>query len=245
MKLLSFLIISIAVIFFVSCGIEDIPLLAPPEIGNSNTVEYFYKFKETSANVNPAAAGSEFLGFELYYKFFDLIKYDQQGLDSTHLYIKTRSELESYGYRRIAHVTDTPIYINRPLLYVPSGNRGHASEITLFFFDFDRDLSPTTTSYITAESSDGGLEIPDPPTDPPFYLRRGGVVDEFGNLKDFSNYDPSDPDMVGLDLVTENVQAYLIVYVLSYGIYDFSVDLYSDALCLPKMTVNFSYVVPK
>jgi hypothetical protein len=232
------LLVCIFLFIDVSCGIDIIPVLAPPNKEDYSSSNLSFGFLSTPAN-GSLAESAYFLGFEVYYHFFDAATFIT--ILDTQTNLTTQSQLIANGYRRIAAVTDTPTYFEKPLIVIPSSYWAGESIFTITFSDLKTYLPETSRITSVAYGGGGGLIIPD---DPPFQMRRSGVTNEDkpNELESFAEFQDTDPDIAGIGTAKT---ATLVLYVMSYGVYEFSVDLYSDAVCLGYFDVKFDSVLPK
>ena len=111
------LVASIACVLLIlllnTCGLERFIQLHPPsnpEKGGDNRVS----FTKTTANSEP-----EFIGFDLYYKFYGLLDDPYSDLNA----IVEFEDLEARGFRRIHYSTDKEGKIERPLIGIDLNDR--------------------------------------------------------------------------------------------------------------------------
>jgi hypothetical protein len=212
-----------------SCGIPgEIPVLSKPLKLTENDIDDYFEFKATEEN--GGSSEEDFRGFEVYYKFFaidtetSILEY-QSGFTSI-------EELQGNYFRRVTYyINDTECdkttRIYKPLIKVPSG--GTEAVITIDFEGHalnDVFIKSIPVGYISIPG--GGSELP---------IRRGIEDNEdpgyYKSFQTYRNIYPVDSDISGIDNLDEISPSILImIYVLSYGIFDLSQPLYSDALCL-------------
>ena len=200
-----------------ACGLDTWPYLEPPgdpteALPGTPIFQVIY--------LHPSI--SEFRGFEVYYKFYSSDQPQQSG-------ITTFEGLKAASYHRMC----SPGALTQqglpfvPLIPVDSADR-------LLPLDFTTGLN---------------FRLIDPPfmvyggTVPPAYngIRRI-ATDALSNTKTFelAYLDPSDSDLTGVNWDTVNGtvgdhKLYLVIYALSYGLYEINVPLYSTARYLGYM----------
>jgi hypothetical protein len=250
-RVLFSLLTCIFLLIDVSCGIDVIPVLAPPVKGDTDSFNLTFGFYSTAAN-GSVTEKAYFIGFELYYHFFDSATFSS--ISDTQLNLTTQSQMIAYGYRRVAGVSDSPTHFEKPLIAIPldgSNNFRVGSNFTIAFSDFRLYLPVTSEiSAVQYPVGSGGYDtspVPTPPVTVPdalIYMRRSGVTNEDKptELESFAEFQDTDPDIAGIGTAKT---ATLVLYVMSYGVYEFSVDLYSDAVCLGYFDVKFDSVLPK
>ena len=220
-----FLISCVALCVLPQCGLEYIPYLSEP-VSLGSYVNDTFQFIRTTDNTE-----TEFLGFEIYYKFY---KTDQDPDDT----ITDFYTLITRGFRRLCSSVDDPdlISISEPLIKIPPAN---VDQIT-FTIDFGPAYSDEPTTLNNSTVAD-------------VLLRRGvyyssGTFDEqykhFDKSFDFINtYLQSDAD-IGSEImqeITSGSDLRLALYVLSYGRKDFTLDIYSDPVYLNYIDINFGW----
>jgi hypothetical protein len=213
----------------ISCGIPDeIPVLSKPLKITESDIEDFFKFKATEEN-GSSSEQPEFRGFEVYYKFFS-INTDINTLENQSGYTTT-IELTINGFRRITYYInddecDNTTRVIKPLIKVPVG--GTEASITINFKD-------ENNVHVVSDPEDY-ISIPGAGTILP--IRRGIEDDEnSGFFKGFDTFKTSDLDVIGISNLDVDKQVIIMVYVLSYGIFDLSQPIYSDALCLGNIEI--------
>jgi len=226
-----FLLFLATLCLLTQCGLEYIPYLSEPVSLGANDADKTYKFIRTGDNTE-----AEFLGFEIYYKFY----ITSQEPDDT---ITTFSALFSNGFKRLSSSSDLKNLISKPLIKIPSGN---TNTIT-FTLDFNQ--APIPKDPETGSN--------DPAVDDVFLRRavyyepgEGSEIDSFKHFPDSlddttETYQENDSDIdSSVWLVIEpptGEKVRLALYVLSYGRKDYTVDIYSDALYLGYVTINFGW----
>ena len=219
-----FLVSFTSICLLPQCGLEYIPYLSEP-LSLGSFVDDTFQFIRTTENTE-----AEFLGFEIYYKFY---KTDQSPDDT----ITDFNTLITRGFRRLSSSTDDPdlISISEPLIKIPSTN---VDTIT-----FTIDFSPLFPNEPTTLNDSTITNV---------ILRRGvyygsGTFDQ--QYKHFhKNFDPNtylqgDADL-GSDImqeITNGIELRLALYVLSYGLKEFTLDIFSDAVYLNYIDVNFGW----
>lgn len=245
----------------ISCGIDEIPVLSKPQYGSINTIDKYFEFDVTKDN-----SEEEFRGFEVYYKFFSTNS--DPGTQSNYTSAK---ELEISGFKRITYYIDendcdkaSPSRMNKPLIKVnlptPTPEPGDDDKIVATVtINFGTSVGKGPQYSVSADVEDF-ISIPTPeftpepsptpepgethrPTTIPGLPIRRGIEDDQnpGYFKSFEIYKKTDPDVGGLDSLDEG-KVYILIYVLSYGVYNFSEPIYSDALCLGYLELRDLYV---
>ncbi len=231
-RFVGYFLISLATLCFLpQCGLEYIPYLSQPVSLGANDADKTFQFKRISDNTE-----AEFLGFEIHYKFYTEI----EAPDDT---IVTYSALSPNGFTRLSSSDDRRNLISKPLIKIPSGN---TNTIT-FTLDFDQvpEKDPGTSST--------DLTVDDVSLRRAVYYEpgEGSEIDSFkhfpDNLDDTTDtYKQTDSDIdssvwpiINDFPAGDNVR--LALYVLSYGRKDYTVDIYSDALYLGYITINFGW----
>ena len=219
-------------ILCISCGFDESPILSPPEKGDTSEIGDYFQFRALERNGCSDCDHEEpdFRGFELYYKFFSV---DAEGESALNLQssFETINELETNGFRRISYYIDNnncdkPTRVLKPLIPVPSENRGNRFLITIDFGDL-ADVHMRAT-----DEEPGGLStIRD---EDELQIRRG-IEDEDneGFFKTFEDFKNTDLDVSGIESLDEN-RVYIVLYVLSCGKYNLAETIYSEALCLSE-----------
>ncbi|MBN2443413.1 MAG: hypothetical protein JXJ04_18775 [Spirochaetales bacterium] len=224
-----------------TCGIDEIPVLSKPQKGNTSDTFNTFEFRITENNgcvEGCYKTEPDFLGFEIYYKFFssDL---DGQNAANSQSNKLTVNELESNSFRRISFYIndnncDKPTRIQKPLIPVPKDNRGKQSLITISF----NAMESTGNIYIkaVAEETDGLSEIRG--VDELEIRRNIEDPEKLEFFKSFEDFTTSDADVNGVGSLELEESLIILVYVLSYGKYNLSETIYSEALCLSWINVS-------
>ncbi|MBN2533818.1 MAG: hypothetical protein JXB88_13060 [Spirochaetales bacterium] len=221
MKWISF-IFCLFILIVISCGIDEIPVLSRPQFKTNNEIDDYFEFKATEDNDE-----DEFRGFEVYYKFFSADAEGESAANYQSNYTSV-SEVEAAGFRRITYYIDSddcdkPTRILKPLIKVPLGMRGTATTLTI---NFGEAIGKGPTYSISSDEEDY-ISISALP------IRRGiEDTENQGYYKGFDTYKKTDIDVYGLGSIDPAKKVNILVYVLSYGIYNLSEQIYSDALCL-------------
>jgi len=231
-RFVGYFLISLAILCFLpQCGLGYIPFLSEPLSLFANDADKTFQFKRTSDNTE-----AEFLGFEIYYKFYT----ESVEPDNT---IITYSALSPNGFSRLSSSDDLRNHISKPLIKIPFGN---TNTIT-FTLDFnqvpEKDPETSSTDLTVGDVS----------------LRRSVYYDsdqgtEPDHCKHFpeteddtpETYEDNDNDIdssvwtiISTAPTSDNVK--LALYVLSYGLENYTLPLHSDALYLGYITVNFGW----
>ncbi len=208
------------------CGLENIVYLSPP--GNPTLASPINKtFTINSTSKNNEA---EFLGFELYYKFYNISSSFPPSVEDV-------DDLKSYGYLPVCSEADSASgkYVNhsRPLFEVPPLQRGTTFAITINF------PNPTVAQ-----------------SDQPILVYNGGqlswtirrdIGDEDGTSityqkgkpfigipASFPAYNSSDTDISSVygASASYSYNVYLVIFAMSYGRADITTHLYSPPVYL-------------
>jgi len=198
-----------AVLALAGCGLEKWPYLEPP--GDSPDAEPWTPFFQV-INVTPRE--SEFLGFELYYKFYSS---DQSAQQTSESGLTTRAALVAAHFWRMC----SPGKLSEqtlpaiPLIDVDVGDRGDAFLTRL---DFQLLETPKAVYYYGVPVKERDILI------------RRYATDSYSNTKTFAQSELTETD---IDLASVNYTSgqylYLVVYAFSYGLINFTDQLYSDA----------------
>lgn len=212
-----------------TCGLETIAFLEPPR--NDTIVDFpplpIVEFKHNSA-VNQDGRGVAFLGYDIYYRFYDatddLFDTHRSQIEASPVSLGP-SRLTGRGYRRLRGLT-VPQATDRqsPLIAIVSGVQSSPVKIELRFQDV---VQPTFPESVVA-SGDAAARIPlDTGDNPPFaYLRlkrdiSSAEVKSFYPL-DTDNYlAAEDPDLSGINNVATLIQdgeLAIGLFVLAFGI---------------------------
>ena len=230
MKLLKLLkpllILPMFLLTMAQCGLEYLPYLTPPiSLGPSGTT---FSVRKTAANDTEKNIPEwKYLGIELYYKF-----YLQGALTDYNL--TELSELNAKGFRRISsHPGDQETSVQKPLI------DGLA---------FLEDVNFT----ISMDNLEITKTFPTPAVIMVSEIRRGVLYDslEVGYYPYFQrflvdDFDESDAD-VGTSInnfidSTPLGKITMAMYALSYGKKEYVIDLYSNAIYLGEIDVNFGW----
>jgi hypothetical protein len=202
----------------VGCGIEYILALEQPiYIETSETLGTFKVFTDSRHDV---PIPDQFLGVEFYYKFYEIDTDPEGDLENV-------DQLVQRGFFRLTSETeDSPSFITRPLVYIPSSpiyRRDHRIDITLDFSDMD-------DVYLNAYDDTDSIDLSDYSH---FMIRRGvyDIIDEFKSFSDL-DIDPDDDDLSSLDEnAVLNRELKIAIYSVTFGKQDFT-DAYSKPLFL-------------
>jgi hypothetical protein len=209
------LLIAAAALVLAACGLEIVPDLDLPGIPTPATpsTPVFHVVYEVTLV-------PEFRGFEVYYKFSS----SDQPLETGFTVL---SQLEDAGFKRMCSPGVPPQgLLFEPLIPVNVADRNTGFTIDL---DFGLVVSPYMDYHGTVPPPENGL--------------RRSAVDTVSETKMFDQgeLDPGDADLMGVNWtqVGSDGQLFLVAYALSYGVYDLTRALYSDAQCLGYMRYNF------
>jgi hypothetical protein len=223
-----FALLSFSLLLLLSgCGLEQVFIqLIPPEPDYESGVQYF-KFKKVTdgTDVEP-----EFLGFELYYRFFE----DGESI----VFVNTFEEFAAKGYRRVYSSSDRVGTITRPLIRVYDTAAPNDRERT-FTVTVDFTNAGDADYPLISDDADPALHIPIDVQD----IRRGVTYSKVGQTdvyKSFWDFEQEDKDISGIDWTSFQTKGTLVLYVLSYGKDEISYrDLYSEPVYLGDITQDF------
>ena len=213
------LIITAALLLLVAgCGIEYILALRQPfYIETSETLETFKIFTDDRHDV---PLPDQFLGVEFYYKFYEIDTDPELDLENI-------DQLVQRGFFRVTSETaDSPNFITRPLVNIPSSpiyRRDHRIDMTLDFSDMD-------DVYLNVYDVTDSFEL----SGYSHFIVRRGVYDLIDEFKSFStsDLDPDDDDLSSLDQkAVLNGELKIAIYAVTFGKQDFT-DAYSKPLFL-------------
>lgn len=216
------LILPICLLTMAQCGLEYLPFLTPPtSLGQAGKT---FSVRKTAANDTESALEWEYRGIELYYKFY----LPSATLDNN---LTELSELTTKKFHRISHPDDEENSIQKPLI----DGTALAGDVDFLIDMENMEITETSTPIVVVSE-----------------IRRGVSYnsDEIGYYPSFQrflfeDFDATDDD-VGTsinDYITGISPGYItmLVYALSYGKKDYSVDLYSEAVYLGEIDVNFGW----
>lgn len=241
MKYIIFILILILFPFLFSCGLEDnIDSINPPEYSLTSDGSKIFEIKITEDNNE-----DYFRGIEFYYKFYG----KDTEPSSSDINLDTYDELITANFKRISKSSDSFNNYVKPLVPVPEEDRGYESKITIDFSEFDTNNHP----YIYAEPDSGntidledgkpyGLEIDK--LDPLDIYRE--VTYPSGDInspycKPFNDMLTTDDDLSHIDQDFSDPELKILLYAISYGKYDLTTKLYSKAVCLLYINIDFTY----
>lgn len=227
MKLLRFLFLDICLL---SCGLNSYPYLREPDVRTVSPTGG----KAVIIN-RPENDPDVFRGYEFYYKFYDsknaesLQKKDHKAIFA----IKNpdHSALRREGYIRARTVKEYDEETRHPMLLVPVNSRDESFEIEIDFAPLTADKSKEElmAKYKNGEKICGFYrDVKDDHPDPD----EGSHGDKI--CKDFNSDDLNDKGDKDLPSGTEKFS--LSMYVMSYGIYDNSYNIYSKPVWLGYVT---------
>ena len=235
-----FIIISFP--FLVSCGLEDnIDSINPPHYSLTNIGEQYFQIKITDDNDE-----DYFRGIEFYYKFYS----KDTSPSLLEINLDTHDDLVAANFKRLSSSTDSINNYEKPLVPVQYEDRGYESTITVDFSDFDTNNHPyiyaVPDSGNTIDLFDGkpyGLDIDQ--SDLLEIYRE--TTYSYGDInypycKPFNdmNKDDSDLSHITQDFATEK-ELKILLYAISYGKYDLTTKLYSKAVCLQYINIDFTH----
>ena len=234
-----FIIISFP--FFISCGLEDnIASINPPEYSLTNDVYSYFKIKITADNDE-----DYFRGIEFYYKFYG----KDTSPSSLDINLDTHDDLVAANFKRLSSSTDSINNYEKPLVPVQYEDRGYESTITVDFSDFDTNNHPyiyaVPDSGNTIDLFDGkpyGLDIDQ--SDLLEIYRETTYTEgiKYPQCKPFNDMDKYDTDLAH---ISQDFGSYpkfkILMYAISYGKYDLTTKLYSKAVWLQYITIDFTH----
>jgi hypothetical protein len=210
--------VTLAVLLGISgCGLESYLLLNPPT-AVSSTASGEFKFKADSTNNE-----YEFLGFEVYYKFYLTSETPNNS-------INTFEQLKTDSFLRLNNGgSDTATSISKPLFFSESW-KGTSYTVTIDFFN---SANPSVDPDAPGRSITG--------------LLRGvigvGLLSPYDSyFKPFYNYVSADTDITPnlLNDINAGLSVTLALYVLSYGKDSTGLELYSQPVFLGGQSILFS-----
>jgi hypothetical protein len=228
------------------CGLPNYPSLNPPGqpsvLASPGTPTF-------TINATTQNNELEFKGFELYYKFYATPDQIEQNLQNVLEYnLRT-----TYGYRPVCYQIDTfsatpptNLHVNKPLIYVQPGDRGTVFSVTITFPGLGSPIqSPVAVLF------NGAPYYSPKDASQPLSIRRNvgdtnSLSSTYGqpklfiaaDLADPSTYQSTDIDVQGIWGSVSGGVAYLAMYVMSYGVQDYTTDLYSTPVYLGYVQIN-------
>lgn len=216
MALRGALLLAVLICVILGCGLPDPrPDLAPPTAPEASDTAKIFTFAMPDS---PGSTGVQFLGVEVYYRFFPVGDRGEPRLSS-------HADLTAQGFVRLASDDDRSGEPNAPLIEAAAG------AVTLDFGSVSHGEEPFA-SFLSFQGSDDVA------------LRRG-AADVTGRFKRFrcGEFEEGDPDVtaaVSGPLTDNCAQVQLQAYALSYGRTVEPVKvLYSDAIFLGEIVVGF------
>ena len=231
-----FIIISFP--FLVSCGLEDnISSINPPEYSLTSDGDSYFEIRITADNDE-----DYFRGIEFYYKFYG----KDTSPSSLDINLDTHDDLVAANFKRLSSSTDSINNYEKPLVFVLYEDRGYESTITVDFSDMD-------DPYIYAEPNPAnsinpvdlrpfGLDILQ--ADPLEIYRESTYTEgiNYPQCKPFNDMDKDDSDLAH---ISQDFGSYpelkILMYAISYGKYDLTTKLYSKAVCLQYINIDFTH----
>ncbi len=212
-----------------SCGLDRIPYLAPPGSPGTATpgTPIFI------IDVPAAEKEAEFRGYELYYKFYDIL-----GNIDSNLQGVTEDVLRANQYRAVCSDSDifsgsppSNLHNNQPLIYVETFDRNRAFQIIVTIAK--EVVQPEVLYDGNPYAVSIRRNVPD--------TRAGSPSD--GGPKPFIQENvlyPAYPDIPDSDIQSiwgtvkpsGTGRVYLAMYALSYGVVDITTDVFSTAVWL-------------
>ncbi len=206
------------------CGLQSILTLEPPDHVETYDIYDYFKVRIDSDNDEPA-----FKGLEFYYKFF--YPSGAGSVPDSAINIRNFDDLLANGFKRLSSADDREGSVSRPLLYVDSGYRGKESFITVQFIE--NVSGYIDTAEASATSDEGGFTLSN------FELRRGVVDSITKQYKSFEDFKLSDVDISSLGISGTGIHTVdVVLYALSFGIADFSTNVYSKSVYLQKISID-------
>jgi hypothetical protein len=219
LRALSAVIIPAGLASISGCGLEYYSLLNPPNPIYGTSTDGTFQFSAGSANNE-----FEFLGFELYYKFYRPV------LDSPENSINTFEELQTKSFRRLNNAGSDTINSRSKPLFWSEAFKGTTYTVTIDFFTDPG--NPTVSATVTPQREITGLlrgvDALPPPYDSLF--------------KPFYNYEIADEDItpdIYNSYIIPGLPVTLVLYVLSYGKDSTGLELYSQPIYLGDKLLTF------
>ena len=226
MKLLKILkpllILPMFLLTMAQCGLEYLPYLTPPmSLGPSGTT---FSVRKTAANDTESALEWEYLGIELYYKFY------LQGAD-TDYNLTELSELTTKKFHRISSYPGDKI--DKPLQKPLIDGTAMAGDVDFVIDMENMEITEISTPVVVVSDIRRGVPY-------------GSLELGYPSFQQFlvDDFDAADDD-VGTSIYNittiPSSKITMAMYALSYGKKDYVVDLYSDAVYLGEIDVNFGW----
>jgi len=210
-------LIFIILLFFANCGIErPTPVLLVPIANSYSDISQNFEFQ----NQIEADNNKDILrGFELYYKFYNSAT--DAAIDNNIQNYYSIITDQTLGFKRITKFEDND-RIDKPLIPISSERKELISKFTIDFMTTNN----VTISINTMESIETKT------------LFRG-VKDQDTNLyKSFENLLANDADLKSITDI--NNEIYISLYVMSYGIFELSREIYSEPVWLGNIQLAIS-----
>lgn len=208
------------------CGLEYLPFLKAPADPDVRDADKIFEFTRTNTEL-------EFRGYELYYKFYTI----DQDPNTT---ITTLAGLKADTFQRMSNATDTE---TKPLIQIPLLDVT-AYTFTLLFNQFPTAADPrfvSSPSGITGQLRRSTVYGSTQGNEPGFFKHFPESVDQTDQTYELDDEDIESQvwAVINSDPPGDNVR--LAVYALSYGLKDYTSPLYSDAVYLGDITINFGW----
>jgi hypothetical protein len=203
------------------CGLEYLPFLtAPISLGPSGTT---FIIRKTADNDTESSLEWEYQGIELYYKFYIPTDFPDNNLTEL-------SELIAKKFHRISHPDDEEKSIQKPLL----DGTVLAGDVDFEIGIENLQITETSTPVVVVSEIRRGVPY-------------GGVGPDSAKFRrfDVEDFEATDDDVVGTGIndyiAISASKITMVMYAFSYGKKDYVVDLYSDAVYLGEIDVNFGW----
>lgn len=208
-----------------ACGIPTIQYLGPPDPREVEVLSFAPPRVVFTHNTADNDTGN-FLGYEVYYKFYSYqADYDQGPFGTDYDFFDTTasgagiSTIENRGFYRVSSLGETPGTTSPPLIEIPPDQTDVEFQVTLEF--------PNANAASNPEPARLSLIDPDTPgTVTAFELIRdpdlfAGLIDinfaeDIGFESDDISTDPNDPD-VPADIPETDLYLHMGLVLLAYG----------------------------
>ena len=216
------LVLPICLLTMAQCGLEYLPYLTPP-VSRGPSGDTFI-VRKTAANDTESAVDWEYLGIELYYKFYLTGATPDNNLTEL-------SELNAKGFRRISSSGDD---VTKPIQKPLIDGLALAGDVDFDIAMENVNITETSTPVVVVSEIRRGVPY-------------GSLESGYPSFQQFlvDDFDEADDDVETsiYDHITSNPlsKITMVMYALSYGMKDYSADLYSDAIYLGEIDVNFGW----
>jgi hypothetical protein len=232
------------------CGLPNYPTLNPPGTPSTLASETNTVFTILSTTQNNEL---EFRGYELFYKFYTSSFAIETNLQN----ILWSDLISTYGYKPVCSQFDvfsatppTNLHITKPypLINVQPADRGTVFNITVTLPGFGTppqpavsvlyDGLPYNSPYDPAQLLSIRRNVGSDPSSASSGQPKYFISLNASEISSYPSYTPTDRDVQSIWGSLSGDYIYLAMYVLSYGVQDFTTDLYSTPVYLGYVPVN-------